>query len=311
MSASLRNFLITFGICLIVFGLLGRFVVYPLIGEITPGIEESTISEETVSPGDILSEPEVSAPIEGDIFTAVIVGKSSDGQVTSIIYFRANEITKRFSYSFIPIDLKMVNSVGVDVPLRLLIADMQGAEIAQKISAATGITINHYCILGTDELLEVSGKMTNPYIDIASEIKYINPERATEAALYENPDEIPQEFYINIGQGRKELNAELFKQLIDFDSGNQNKTQTKHLYETIFMQFFTNPGTKNDSAPYQLLSKITNTNVNSAVLDEYIDILFTYDVYQLENVVYPTKSTASSTYDWEKAVKAFRTADGR
>ncbi len=77
------------------------------------------------------------------------------------------------------------------------------------------------------------------------------------------------------------------------------------------MQFFTNPGTKNDSAPYQLLSKITNTNVNSAVLDEYIDILFTYDVYQLENVVYPTKSTASSTYDWEKAVKAFRTADGR
>lgn len=311
MSTSLRNFLITFGIFLVVFGLVGWLVIYPLIIENIPGGDESIteVSEEisNTTSGTISTD----IIVEGDTFTAVVVGKSSDGQIASIIFFRSNEITKHFTYSFIPIDMKMINSVGVDVPLKTLLVDLNGEEIAQRISAVTGMRVDYYAILGTDELSDVVNKMTSPYIDIAADIKYINPELAGEAALYENPTEIPQEFYINIGQGRKDLNAELIKQLLDFDAENEYKAQTRYIYEAVFTQFFTNPGTKNDSVPYALLNDITNTNINTSVLEENLDIIFTFDSYLTTRVDYPTKSMASSTYDWDKAIKKFKEADGQ
>lgn len=312
MSTSLRNFLITFGVCIVLFGLLGWLVIYPAInGSINTSEDESTTEENSDDTSKDDSNSGSTDIVEGDTFTAVIVGKSSDGQVVSIMFFRSNETTKHFSYCFIPTDLKMVNSVGVDVPLKILLADLNGDEVAQRISAATGMQVDYYAILGTDELSDVVAKMSSPSIEIAADIKYINPERAGEAALYETSEEIPEEFYINIGQGKKSLNNELIKQLLDFDAGNEYKAQTKYMYETIFTQFFTDAGTKNTTASYALLNDITNTNITSGVLDESKDIIFTYDSYQLTQVIYPTKSSASTAYDWEKAIKRFKEADGQ
>lgn len=308
MSTSFRNFLITFGVCLLVFGLIGWKLVYPVLNDAINGSEaESTVSDESFKDTSSVVGTEEST-VEGDTFTAVIVGKSTDGFAASVMYFRVNEATKRFSYCFIPTDLKVGNGVGIDVPLKTLVPQLSGEQIAAKVSAVTGMRINYYIIMGQDELIAVVNKMNNATIDISSELKYINPEYTDEAAAFDTSDAIPAEYYITVSPGRNVVNADLVKQIMGYDAGTDSHPMTKLLYETLFEQFFTNAGTKNESAPYALLNDVKQTNITPAVIDEYRDIIFTYDLFQREKITYPM---VSASYDWEEAIKLFKKADGQ
>jgi len=310
LSTSFRNFLITFGVCLLVFGLIGWKVIFPalngVINEDNTSGTESNVSTNANS-NDTTNTVSSDVVVEGDIFTAVIVGKSPDGQVASIIYFRVNEVTKRFSYCFIPTDLKMVNSIGVDVPLESLLSTLSGEDIIKKVSATVGVRIDYYAILGTEELTAIVDKFSNAKLNITAEVKFLNPEYTDEVVNFETSEEIPQEYYITIAQGNNSLDADLVKNIMAYDTVNEYHTLTKLLYESVFIEFFTNSGTKNDYA--SLLNQIKTTNITPAALDTYSDIVFSYFQYK-EIVNYPTKSSASSTYDIEKAIKDFRKADG-
>lgn len=321
LSNSLRNFLITFAAGLLLFGLVG-WLIYPVINKAIFGDNEvsdtSGITQE--SSNDVSVTTEVSGatqPKEQKIFTAVIIGKASDGLAASVIYFRVNEETKRFSFCYIPTDVAISNSVGVDVQLKVLLSQINGDEAMKKISAVTGMRIDYYAVLGKDELTAVVKKLNNAYIDVPKEISFVNPEKAEEYdQLISNgtpTEEIPEEFFIKILQGRNNLNADLVKNLFLYkpEGSGEYHEQAKLLYEAVFTQFFTNQGTKaNKSVLMSLLNDIKTTNIDAKTIDKYTEVVFNYDTYQREKIDYPKTSPSSSTYDWEKAVQKFREADG-
>ncbi|HAN20288.1 MAG: hypothetical protein A2Y15_03610 [Clostridiales bacterium GWF2_36_10] len=308
MSSAFRNFIITFCACLIVFGLIGWKVVYPAINEVIN--TEDTTSEVS---GDIDDDTsgddtgdESTDIIEGDTFTTVIVGKANDGLTASVIYLRINEKTKRFSYCFIPTSVTAGNSVGVNTPIKNLFSTLSGDEIARKVSAITGMKINYYVILGMDELSTIVEVMNGATINIDSQIKYLNPDYIDDVGALESGTEIPDEYYITIGQGNNILNADLVRNIMNYNpysEGIEFHSKSKLLYETVFTQFFTNSGTNgNRSAVKNLLNDIHDTNITPSVLDSYMDIIFTYDIYTLQKVNYPNDRT--------EKISMFKQADG-
>lgn len=306
MSSAFRNFLITFCACLIVFGLIGWKLVYPAISDvINPDDTISTQSEDVsndTSENDIGDE--ITKIIKGDTFTAVIVGKANDGLTASVIYFRINETTKRFSYCYIPTSVMVGNSVGRDVPLKNIAATLSGDEIARKVSAITGIKIDYYAILGMDELIAIVDKLNNAYIEISSEIKYINPDYVDEIEMLESGSEKPEEYYIKVQQGRNIFNKDLVKHLMNYSpypAGIEYHIMSKQLYEAVFTQFFTNSGTKNNNAALiDLLNDVHQTNITPEVIETYMKIFFAYD--QPKQVNYPNERTEN--------ISKFKQADG-
>lgn len=306
LSSAFKNFFITFGVCLIVFGLIGWQLVYPAIDNIMSNTSNTDVSEvssdnSTDTSGEV-TEPPIIVD-EGETFTSVIIGKAADGLAASVIYLRVNESNKTFSYCYIPADTQIGSNIGKDVPIKYMATQIDGGSIAKKISALTGVSIDYYAVLGMEELTAVVGQLNEAYIDIPQEIKYPNPEFAEQIAELSEGEEIPDEYNIIIPQGRNTIDADIVKNIMNYNptGGNEYHVLTKKLYETVFIQFFTNPGTKkNNSALYSLLNDIENTNITPGVIDKNLDLIFTYDVYQLNQINYPSNA------DWTRTIELFK-----
>jgi len=305
LSSAFRNFFITFIVSLLVFGFVGWKIVYPALASITQSDISDIESDDTsdTESNDNSGDESEDVVVDGKTMTAFMVGRAADGLAASIIYFRINEGARSFTYCYIPAETKVGNDVGEDVPLKYLLPRLEGERILSKASALTGMDVEFYTVLGMEELKAIVEQMNDPYIDISREIRYLDPEFEEE---YEGVpgSEIPEECYIVIPQGRNMLDGELVENLMNYNP-NPDKSEyhvmTKQLYETVFTQFFTNSGTKNSTAPYKLWNHVRNvTNVSLADIDEYIDILFTYDTYQLRQITYPN--------DWSRAVTMFKDA---
>ena len=308
MSSAFRNFFITFAIFLLIFGLVGWKLVYPAVadlvgltgpGGIESGDESGDESEDTTSPGPINPND------DGDTFTAVIVGRAPDGLVASVIYLRINENTKRFTYCFIPPETQVGNSVGVDVPLKYLLPQLTGNDIMRKVSALTGMKVDYYINLGPEELEAVVSRLNEGKVFYSREIKFINPDFAELYDALSPGEPVPEEYYIVIPQGNNEMTTDLVHNIMIYNprtDGTEYHVLIKELYEEVFLQFFVDSGTKkNSSALFSLLNEV-ETNITPAVLDEYMDLIFTYDIYTLKQITYPSHS------DWTKAVNLFKDA---
>ncbi|PKM62341.1 MAG: hypothetical protein CVU97_05845 [Firmicutes bacterium HGW-Firmicutes-21] len=250
---------------------------------------------------------------DGETFTAVIVGKDKDGLAASIIYVRINEKTKRFSFSYIPNNIMIGNSVGADVPLVYLLPQLGGNDILKKVSALTGMRVDYYAVIGADELNVVVEKMNEPYINVTRAIRYPNPEFAHE---YEGLPvaEIPEEYFTVIPAGRNIIDDELITNIMNYNpksDGSEYHVLIKELYEEVFEQFFTNSGTKNNnSALHGIINAFIqsgSTNITPEVIERNMHLFFTYDVYTLREVIYPVSSQTSFVIaDWSKAIPKFK-----
>lgn len=302
MTGAFKNFFITFVVSLIAFGLLGWFVIYPALTQLSdPPEPESSYTESDFEISDSdPDDPDTTKP-DKKILTAVLVGKAKDGFPASVIYLRINELTQTFSYSYLPLELMAGNDIGVDTPIKTLFYQSSGDTVIKKISVLTGIKPDFYIFMGASELKSLVAQMKDPYLDITREIRYINPIYAKE--YKDTPEhEIPEDAYIVINPGRNTLDPEMIDWLMDYNpnfDGSEYHIIAKQLYESLFIQFFTNSGTKNKTAPYKLWNDFkNNTNILLTDIDEYIDILFTYDSYRLKHISYPS--------DWTRAITAYK-----
>lgn len=305
MSSAFKNFFITFGVCLIVFGLIGWQVIYPAI--ISSAEEDNSDTEIS---GDISEEdtsdesPDDKEKKEGDTFTAVIIGKANDGFVSSIAYFRADEAAKTFSYCFIPTNVELANNIGKNTPAKYLIPQIDGISAMEKISALIGVNIDYYAVMGMDELIAVVEKMNKAYIDISQRIEYPNPEYSVQIDELPDGEEVPDEYKIIIPPGRNILDDEVVKNIMDYNptDGGEYHVLAKQLYEVVFKQFFTNNGTKkNEPVLASLLNVIKETNITPDVIDSNMDLIFSYDSYTQKEI-----KISSSNTDWRKIAPLFR-----
>lgn len=301
MSSAFKNFCITFGIGLLVFGLLGGFLVYPLITDETENPTDTSNTDISSTDPVETSDTESAEPvINGNTFTAVIIGKATDGLAASIIYMRANEGTQTFTYCFIPTDTTASNNIGKNEPLKYLLARIDGSSALNKLSSLLGVRIDYYAILGEDELAAIADRFTNAKFNLPNEIRYADPNA-------ENPQDpfgdtsTPE---VVVPAGDNKLDGELVHKIMAYNPTTNNEEYhvlTKQLYEAVFTQFFTDPGTKkNREAISSLFGVVTNTNLNAVIVEEYMDLIFTYDIYRRNEI------KISSSSDWTKIAPMFR-----
>lgn len=321
MSSAFKNFCITFGAGLLVFGLIGWLLIYPAISQISEDPENTSSADVS---GDTSSEPPVTSDTEsrpgeivvsGDTFTAVFIGKATDGLAASVIYMRANEGTQTFSYCFIPTETLASNNIGKNEPIKYLLSRIDGNSALNKLSSLVGVRIDYYAILGEEELAAIADTLTNAKFNIPNEIRYLvpntseNPENPVDPSYdpYENP-EVPTEIEIVVPAGDNKLNGDLVHKIMKYNptNGEEYHVLTKQLYESVFTQFLTDPGTKkNKTVIASLFSKVTNTNLNAAIVEENIDLIFSFDSYKRNEIKF------NSSSDWIRIAPLFRDSNNK
>lgn len=305
MLAALRNFFISFFLCLLVFGFVGYKYIWPTVSDMVDFTDKTTSAE---TPSDAESSTDTSGSEfvpdpNGRTMTVAFVCKNSSDEVCGVHFARSNEGTRRFTFCSIPVSTKVINSVGVEVPIDYYFEEATTAQIKSKLASLTGFDVDRVVVVDMPAAKQLVSKLSDPYFDVSRTIRYKNP-------IYAGTDypagSEPENYYITVSTSRCKLDEHLTDAILTGNitaTGISVESVMGELYDSLFVQFMTNAGTKRNNAALSQLLNYVRTDITVSDIETYGDMFFTYDEYQnVTTVEYPM--------DWATAVKAFRQADG-
>jgi hypothetical protein len=106
-----------------------------------------------------------------------------------------------------------------------------------------------------------------------------------------------------IPAGDNKLDGELVRKIMAYNptNGEEYHVLAKQLYESVFTQFLTDPGTKkNRTVIANLFTTVINTNLNAVIVEENMDLIFSFDSYRRNEI------KLSSTSDWIRIAPLFK-----
>ncbi len=319
LSSAFKNFFITFTVCLLVFGFIGLQYVYPWLSNIAnfddmgDNSSESSGSETSDDTSDDTSEP-VTVPVSdydenGDVFTAVIMCVDSNNRAINCVFIDANAKSKRFIYCPIPTSIKIINEVGVAVPIGDMFSTMTPKEICQSVSSITGIETKYCLRFDREGIREVAAATPGVSITLKEDISIINPE-------YEDfipvDGDYPEDYYINISNvdGRVLLNEKIngkakLDWLLEYNP-HSDDTEYNALYSQIakvmIRQILDLESSLKSTEFMKKVIKNCETNLTLDAASGHLDTIFSYDDFQRHDTTFPA--------NWETAVTKLRELDG-
>lgn len=320
MSSALKNFILTFLICLAVFGFIG-YSVYPSLvamldfhdmGDNNSSDTQSEVSQEV---SETESEPENKNPNfdeDGDVFTAVVMCVDSYGRAVDTVFIDANGKTKQYVYCPIPSSVKRTNAVGVTAPVGDLFSMMSADEVCQMVTAMTGIE-TQYCIrFDRDDISAVSAQIPGANIVLPDKdgITFINPEFKDFV-----PDDgvtYPDNYYITItnnGDGKVLLNEKNngktnLEWLLSYTpnaDGSEYNAYYSLICKSLIRQFFQNEGSTMSTNVMSAILRNSDTNMSTSDATDHLSTIFAYNDYKRHEYTYPS--------NWGSAVKDIREMD--
>ncbi len=330
MGSAFKNFIITFSICLLVFGFLGFTYVPDLLDNMKMGSKEESSDVSDEMPADDSSEdensdasdstPDSSTPVipdpgttnsnivnpDGKVFTAVIMTVDAENYPLDVVFIDANAKTERFIYCQIPTTTKVKNNRGEPMTIRELFCALSNEEIAECVSAMTGIETK-YCLKFTRDSLK---KIVNTNLNYSIKLEGEGTAKGI-PVVTENGDI----HYIN--NGSVKLRGDFYGKdniewLLDYAPENVNLNDYNVLYSKIakamLRQFLSIEAS--GSTPDALATIIRNcdTNLTSSTANEFIETIFSYGEFRL--IEFIEESNNEFPPSREGAVKALREADG-
>ncbi len=220
---SLRNFLISFAVGLILFGIFAFTVpgmFFPDKDTETPGdnsVQVSNNNNDDNTPGTD-NVPEKTDAVSRT-FTAVVGGYDTQtGELDGLLFLKADKENKRFVVATIPTSLSVVitssdpatgDTVKTDVRIKDFPLKFRGTEknkqIVDTVHAITGMKVDYYAFFSTNAALSMFEKTNGLYYTVPQDMYYIGG--GTEAA--------PE---INLKAGGQVLNSKQIMQLLRFAS---------------------------------------------------------------------------------------------
>ncbi|GEM_PF-4390567 len=304
MLSALRNFALAFFICLLVFGYVGYQYIWPTVSAMvdfdTAVSRAEEVSEDTSE--DVSGSVIINPTTDGRTITTLFICKNSSGNICAVLFARANSSNSRFTYCRIPLTAKVLNNVGIEVPLSYYLLDASLSAAKAKVSSITGFTIDKCVVVTPEAVSALVSKLRNPYFDVSRSIKMINP---VYSSISFNPGEEPEDYYITLGVARHTLDSATALAILSQSVtviGSDPTTVAGDLYASLFAQFMTNSGTKRNSSNIAQLLNYVQSDITVTDVENTLDIFFTYDEYTQTTVSYPN--------DWASAVAAFKKADG-
>lgn len=312
MLSSVKNFMITFCVAILLFGLLAYLIVNFAIGKMfassvdTPDPSVTDVDTSITPP-----DPSLIEDLEGESFTVLLIGTDYQPEVfpdynvsdqnqgatgfpvrartinaDTIMIVRVDKETQTFVFSSLPRELQVTVN-GTPMTLMQLYRDRGINFFCDEITALTGYRIDYYVIASIPEFSSV--------IDLLDGISFIVPT----AMHYEDPAE---GLIINLPAGKRTLNGYEALQMLRYCSygdGDLSRMALAVDFSKALLAKFTAPDFRDRAAGIlNQISSLVTTNFTSTDLASNIDLIFAYPKFRTVTLTYP--GTYSQNEDGEK-----------
>lgn len=296
---SLRNFFITFGISLVVFGILAWFIWGKVVSNDVPDDNEPVIQVES---NDVVNniQPDESQTLLGDSFTAVLCCYDDTvGRADSIVLVTVDKNKESFSVCPIPSYLKVdlgTETVKKEVYLGDILVNNGKNFFLQKLEALTGLNVDYYAFISNSDFVRMVNEIGGIEFDVPMNM-YYRDDKGVEL--------------VNLKAGTTRLTGEDALELVRFrgypstpgitDDGDS--ARRKMHCELLFKVFetFLKPDNKEsiEGIVKTLLSLIYDgeTNFTATAFMRHKDLILNYENFKHETVEYPVSTTSLITFD--------------
>lgn len=295
---SLRNFLISFAVGLILFGIFAFTIpgmFFPeketkLPDDTSVEVSANNNGEDTPDTDDV---PENSDDTAASTFTAVVGGYDTQtGELDGLVFLKADKEHKRFVVASIPTSLSVVitstdpateNTVKTNVRIKDFPLKFRGSEknkqIVDTVHAITGMKVDYYAFFSTNAALSMFEKTNGLYYTVPQDMYYIGG--GTEAA--------PE---IDLKAGGQVLNSKQIMQLLRFASYTTDESRNSARRAAVQADFVSEALKqilKNDmSALTKSLGQILancETNFTAADFKDNFELISKFSEYSANNAV--------------------------
>lgn len=308
MAASLRNFIITFILALLLFGGLA-YSYYPDLEALLPfggnevsGETSGSMSSETSTPNIVLPPDD---PGDGlGAISGLIVMQDTEGKVTKAQFLRINSENRRIISCDLSLQATLYNQVGALVPLGDYLRLYPMIQSSQAIRALTGYPADFYLVFTPDSVKSMASNLEGATFPLRQQIRYPNP--AYNGVTFEDGEPLPLDYYIEIIIGTELFSGDTFSTVFGpYAEAYKNEALAgkvqgpapdvllAELYDYLI-------GLLNGRQKETMrgdLSRLANalsggeTNLTAAYLTEHAKLLFKYGEtnYQRVNVPFTTR----------------------
>jgi len=303
---AVRNFIITFLLSILIFGLIAYGLVqfttsaFELGSEKNPGGE--TGSEDTDAPSDTESpdDPQDWIDIKGNSFTALLIGSNyqpdvyhdydvkdenatNDGfpleprqvETPTIILVRVNKETGECLFCPIPANMRITVD-GLPCQLKDLYAIKGADALRSKVMALTGIPVDYHVVVTMDNMAK--------FIDELGGVTYF-----VETDMYYVDESIGLE--IDIRRGSQKLNGEKAVKMLRYcayEDGDVSRRKCGVSFLKELLKVAMNKVKMEDAAiAYANYAKYFETNFTIGDLGDNVDLIFSYNKMDIRDYTYP------------------------
>lgn len=313
--SAIKNFLITFCISVLLFGLIAYLIVsYALNNNLIPVFSEDDI---TNNPSDIdnpnnnpntsdlnqtgePSEAPVEAIVDVNTVTFLLIGTDYQPEVfndydlseynskitgfprkerninaDSIVMIHINNELKQFMLSAIPANMSLLVD-GVRTTLGSLYSSKGIEYFCGKVTAVTSLKIDYYAVIALNDFAKIIDNINGISFNVPTDM------------VYEDPD---QDLKINLPKGQQQLNGDKAVKMLRYRSYSDGDISrmgiaiefAKNLLAKITgVDYITRlPST------YSLFMESVETNFTENDLTATIESLLSYSVFEKEVIKYP------------------------
>ncbi len=307
MKTSVKNFLITFFVSLIAFGIAAYFISSFVTATLKESFEDIpavsfdivTQPSDSQQPDD--NKPDIFDSIQGDSFHFVIIGTDyqpellddydvedsyTDGfpkrrnrryEADAIAVVRFDKESRRILISTLPSSMRLeVN--GLITTLGDIYMDNGLEYFLDKVSALTGFEIDKYFVIDIDDF--------SPLINTIGGVNFNVPENMS----YEDPE---QELVIDLKKGNQYINGDKAEQLLRFDnytnSDNSRAKTTSEFMLAVAEKLSGASFIEKATSYFKAFSEYFTTNYTAQDLADNLDMISHYQDFEKVISVYPGK----------------------
>ena len=303
---AVRNFVITFFLSILIFGLIAYGLVqfttaaFELGAEKTPGGE--TGGEDTAPPTDTedTNDPQDWIDIKGDSFTALLIGSNyqpdvyqdydvkdenatNDGfpleprevETETIILLRVNKETGECLFCPIPA-ITRITVDGLTCQLKDLYAIKGADALRSKVMAMTGIPIDYHVVVTMDNLEALIDELGGVTYFVETDMYYVDENIGLE---------------IDLRRGSQKLNGEKAVKMLRYcayDDGDTSRRKCAVSFLKELLKVAMSKVKMEDAAlAYANYAKYFETNFTIGDLGDQVDLIFAYNKMTIRDYTYP------------------------
>ncbi|MDD4773317.1 MAG: LCP family protein [Eubacteriales bacterium] len=309
MSSVIRNFIVTFCVSLLIFGLLSYAIVTNVENVFSSPDDRATESGVQTEPvnklpgseteGNIIEPGDITDDITNDV-TILLVGTDyqpdilKDYDVTEInkdvtgFPVKAREITadaimllkidggaKEFVFSMLPSDMR-VQADGNDVKLGSLYASKGIHYMRNKVTAMTGLKIDYYAVISVVGLASVIDELGGINVTVPTDMNY---------------DDESQQLYIHINKGSQTLGGTDAVNMLRYKlypNGDTSRRSMIAAFARAMLKKMTDVSNITRAPDiFTSLSKYVETDFTLADLALHLDLILAYPDYTASDINYP------------------------